>query len=156
MMGSLVTVWRWREAFQRDFAARMRWGVTSSFTEANHAPVAVVNGIKGRRVIKMVVNAGNEIDLEASGSCDPDGDSLTFMWWPYSEPSSNNNTPRRDVAELGTKAPHSSIAKATIPPNEVLRRPDRIAEPDSDKHLYLILEISDGDIVAYRCCFHRA
>ncbi|KAL3442724.1 hypothetical protein BJX65DRAFT_312493 [Aspergillus insuetus] len=150
MMGSHVTVWRWREAFQKDFAARMRWGVTASFTKANHAPVAVVNGIQGHRVIKMVVNAGDEISLDASASCDPDGDNLTFTWWQYREPSSNNNNPRRDVAELGINAPVSSIAKVTIPPNEVLRRPGQNAQPNSDKHLHLILEVSDGDLVAYR------
>ena len=37
------TVFRWREAFQNDFAARMDWCV-QPYTEANHHPVAVVNG----------------------------------------------------------------------------------------------------------------
>ncbi|KAJ0420209.1 hypothetical protein BJY00DRAFT_313145 [Aspergillus carlsbadensis] len=150
LMGSHVTVWRWREAFQRDFAARMRWGVTPRFDEANHAPVVVVNGIQGRGVIKMIVNAGDEVVLDAGASCDPDGDDLVFKWWQYREPSSNNNTPRRDVAELGIDSYDSPTVKISIPPLEVLRRPGRNAHPDSDKHLHLIFEVSDGQLVAYR------
>lgn len=33
-----ATIWRWREAFQHDFAARMDWCV-KSYEEANHPPV---------------------------------------------------------------------------------------------------------------------
>jgi hypothetical protein len=36
--GAGVTLWRWREAFQNDFAARMLW-TTRAPAEANHAPV---------------------------------------------------------------------------------------------------------------------
>src|SRR5262249_34558699 len=39
-----ATVWRWREAFQHDFAARMDWTV-ASFEGANHSPTLVVNGV---------------------------------------------------------------------------------------------------------------
>ncbi|KAL3461927.1 hypothetical protein BJX64DRAFT_299911 [Aspergillus heterothallicus] len=131
---------RWREAFQRDFAARMRWGVKPGFVEADHAPVAVVNGIGGRRIIKMTVAAGDEVVLDARASCDPDGKQLSFKWWQYREPSSNNNTPRRDVAELGIDEPGSATVRISIPSDE----------PDSDKHLHLILEVSDGQLVSYR------
>ena len=34
-----ATVWRWREAYQNDFAARMSWTV-DDFAHANHDPVA--------------------------------------------------------------------------------------------------------------------
>jgi hypothetical protein len=36
-----ATLWRWREDFQNDFAARMDW-CTKSFKEANHPPVPVL------------------------------------------------------------------------------------------------------------------
>ncbi|RYD92028.1 MAG: DUF1593 domain-containing protein, partial [Sphingobacteriales bacterium] len=41
-----ATIWRWREHFQHDFAARMDWCVASAYNKANHNPVAVVNGNK--------------------------------------------------------------------------------------------------------------
>lgn len=150
IMGSHVTIWRWREAFQRDFAARMQWTGTGEYDKANHAPVAVVNGIPGRHVIEMVVTAGQEVPLDASESCDPDGRPLSFKWWQYREPSSNNNTPRRDVVDLTISNPESPATTVSIPPEEVLRRPGRNAHPESDKHLHLILEVSDGELVAYR------
>jgi hypothetical protein len=39
-----ATIWRWREQYQNDFAARMNWCVTTDFTNANHNPIAVLNG----------------------------------------------------------------------------------------------------------------
>ena len=36
--GNKVTLWRWRDDFQNDFAARMNW-CTESYKEANHPPV---------------------------------------------------------------------------------------------------------------------
>ena len=38
-----IPVWRWRTAFQNDFAARMTWSV-ADYAHANHNPIAVVNG----------------------------------------------------------------------------------------------------------------
>jgi hypothetical protein len=43
-----ATVWRWRQAYQHDFAARMDWTVRPR-GEANHNPIVVVNGVKGLR-----------------------------------------------------------------------------------------------------------
>ncbi len=40
------TVWRWREHFQNDFAARMAWCIAN--TKGNHRPLAVLNGDKSR------------------------------------------------------------------------------------------------------------
>ncbi len=42
-----ATIWRWREAFQHDFAARMAW-TTVQPRDANHNPEVVVNGQSGR------------------------------------------------------------------------------------------------------------
>ena len=37
-----ATLWRWRDDFQNDFAARMDW-TTKPFSEANHPPVPVLS-----------------------------------------------------------------------------------------------------------------
>ena len=39
---SKATLWRWRDDFQNDFAARMEWA-TKSGPETNHPPVPILN-----------------------------------------------------------------------------------------------------------------
>ena len=78
-------IFRWREAFQHDFAARMDWTVTDSYAKANHNPVAAFQTDKSRNVVTLSVKSGNEIKLSASGSSDPDGDELSYHWWQYRE-----------------------------------------------------------------------
>ncbi|KAL2859203.1 hypothetical protein BJX68DRAFT_252240 [Aspergillus pseudodeflectus] len=52
-----ATIWRWREAYQNDFAARMRWTVEGA-AAANHAPVVVVNGDQGPEPLMIFAKAG--------------------------------------------------------------------------------------------------
>ena len=73
-----ATIWRWRNAFQSDFAARMQWTLTPEFARANHAPVVRVDGHEGLGVMDVDVEAGESVRFDASGSYDPDGDELTF------------------------------------------------------------------------------
>lgn len=80
-----ATIWRWRDAFQNDFAARMRWTLTPVFTEANHQPVAVVNESSGTTPLYLEAEVGTRIVLDASKSYDPDGDSLSFSWMHYKD-----------------------------------------------------------------------
>src|SRR4029453_15903546 len=47
------TVWRWREHFQHNFAARLDWCVADAFNKANHHPVAVLNGDKTQHPIQL-------------------------------------------------------------------------------------------------------
>ena len=77
-----VTLWRWRDDFQNDFAARMDW-CKKSFREANHPPVPVL-----AEPTEITVKSGEGFGLDASGSTDPDGDNLSFLWFSYPEAGS--------------------------------------------------------------------
>jgi hypothetical protein len=74
-----IAVARWREAFQRDFAARADWAVMS-YADANHAPAAALAGPAA-----LTVHSGATVTLDATPSTDPDGDALTYRWWVYEE-----------------------------------------------------------------------
>ncbi len=82
----LASVFRWREAYQNDFEARMDWCVQSP-ENANHPPEIRCNRKKGTAVIHMEGSPGEKIKLNAKGSKDPDGDDLNVRWWIYREPS---------------------------------------------------------------------
>ena len=83
-----TTVWRWREHFQNDFAARLDWCVAEDFKKANHNPSAVLNGDATRRVLELAVKSGDTVKLSAAGSTDADGDSLSISWFMYREAGS--------------------------------------------------------------------
>ncbi len=75
-----ATVFRWRRELQNDFAARMDWCVADTYTNANHNPIAVVNG-----KLQRTVSPGEIVTLDATGSYDPDGDELSYEWIYYKE-----------------------------------------------------------------------
>ncbi len=79
-----ATIWRWREAYQNDFAARMDWTI-KDFSHANHAPVLVVNGQPGTGPLELTAESGQVITLDAGGSKDPDRQALHYNWWVYEE-----------------------------------------------------------------------
>lgn len=83
----IATVWRWRQAYQNDFEARMDWCV-KSYGAANHHPVAKLNGSGGIGIVRINATAGDRVDLSASGSSDPDNDGLSYKWWQYQEADS--------------------------------------------------------------------
>jgi hypothetical protein len=75
-----ATIWRWRSAYQNDFAARMDWTI-KPFAEANHPPVAKLNHAN-----RLSAKSGARVNLSAEGSTDPDGNALSYEWIYYGEP----------------------------------------------------------------------
>jgi hypothetical protein len=76
---SRATIWRWRDAVQNDFAARIGWTYLP-YEKANHPPIVRLDHEE-----RMTVTAGQIFTLSARGSTDPDGDSLSFHWFHYPE-----------------------------------------------------------------------
>ena len=61
-----------------DFAARMQWAEEG---RGNRNPVVVVNGTCELKPLEISAKAGKKLSVDASGSYDPDGDTLSFEWW---------------------------------------------------------------------------
>lgn len=74
-----VTLWRWRDDFQHDFAARMDWSI-KSYEDANHPPVPVLSHPE-----EITVKSGQSFTLDAFETTDPDGDNFSFLWFNYPE-----------------------------------------------------------------------
>jgi len=121
-----ATVWRWRAAFQNDFAARIQWTLASSFQAANHNPQLTVNGLAGRAPVTIAARAGQPVKLSASGSTDPDGNALSFRWWHYNEASGIRGLPDLEIRMAETRE-----AEVVAP-----------SGPDS-REFHVILEVSD-------------
>jgi hypothetical protein len=103
-----ATIWRWRTAFQHDFAARMDWTIQPP-RDANHNPETIVvlpwlpasagRRNTGKAPVLVEATVGQPIVLDASASKDPDGDTLTFAWFYY--PEAGTGIPGRPVLEAG-------------------------------------------------------
>lgn len=80
--GHKATVWRWRAEVQNDFAARMDW-CTKDYANANHAPNVALAHLD-----RLTVKSGELFTLDATGTTDPDGDNLSYLWFCYPEAGS--------------------------------------------------------------------
>jgi hypothetical protein len=104
-----ATLWRWREAFQHDFAARMDWTI-KPYKEANHPPQAVSkngNAVKTR--------SGEKVTLSAEGSQDPDGNALSYEWIYYPEPGSYNSKEPLGIVDTQAATTSFPAPKVTQP-----------------------------------------
>jgi len=126
--GIYVPVWRWRQAFFNDFICRMDW-CEQSYENANHHPVAVLNGDMSDDILIMEVSPGDEISLDASASKDPDGDELDISWWYY--------------PEAGTFTGEPVITNASGKKTSI-----SIPDNSSGKEIHIILEVKDQSEVA--------
>lgn len=78
-------LFRWREPFQNDFAARMDWSLADSYEKANHNPVAAFDNDTSREYVNLRAKAGDKVKLSAAGTSDPDGDEIFYRWFHYPE-----------------------------------------------------------------------
>ncbi|WP_111671961.1 DUF1593 domain-containing protein [Algoriphagus litoralis] len=129
-----ATIWRFRDAFQYDFAARMDWNVADSYEKANHNPIVVLNGNEGKAWASAAVKEGEEVVLSAKGSKDPDGDQIQVKWWVYREAGSF-------TGNLELFNPYGEEVKFQMP---------KLGEGQS---LHVILEVRDSgspNLTSYR------
>ena len=118
-----ATIWRWRTAFQHDFAARMDWTI-APYAKANHPPVVQVNGVAGIAPLLLDVNVGDTITLDAAGTRDPDGEALRYRWFNYAEAGFDRDVAPADVAIQGAEGVRARVtANATCRPDWLRSRP---------------------------------
>ena len=124
---------RWSKGYDNDFAARMDWSISGKYEDANHHPIAVVNGDSSRKVLQVSAAPGSTVDLSAVGSSDPDEDALNYQWTFYQEPSSYKGKVKIEGI--------SAAATVMIPSNA------------GGKTLHVVLELNDNgnpNLYAYR------
>jgi hypothetical protein len=137
-----ATIWRWRNQFQNDFAARMDWTI-KSFAQANHHPVAVVNGEGGKDVLYIKAKPGDRVVLDASQSSDPDKNKLSYHWFHYREAGYSGEVGKPGLADVTVTAANTS--KTTIQVNKACRE-GWLADPRATRSsgvAHIILEVTD-------------
>ncbi len=118
--------WRWTIAAQNDFAARLDWCI-KEFAQANHAPLARFNGttVEDGPMVKINAMPGETVSLDATGSIDPDNNTLSYQWWVYKEPGTYGKA-------VEIKDPANPKASMTIPSDA------------QNKTIHVILEVTDN------------
>ncbi|KAI9155739.1 hypothetical protein HJFPF1_08328 [Paramyrothecium foliicola] len=142
-----ATVWRWRDAFQDDFAARIQWSMTADFAKANHQPVVAINGDFNLEPLYIEATAGSTVTLDASESYDPDKDSLSFTWSQYEEPSIGVWSAHKFAAKVNIKKVKEDAKKVevTIPSADLACVEFKSRKPvQRGQVAHVILEVKDN------------
>jgi hypothetical protein len=124
-----ATIWRWRAAYQNDFAARMDWTIKPR-AEANHPPVPKLG-----HADRLTAKPGERVDLSAEGSSDPDGDALSYEWFYYPEPGTFATSYSRAPTPVKVESFDQPRAWFTVPTNRVM--------PRGTGTMHIILAVTD-------------
>lgn len=128
------TLARWAADLQNDFRARLDWCVKPR-EQANHRPIAVLNGRPGSGILRLDTRPGEAIELSAEGSRDPDGDALAYEWLVYGEAGTY-------PGEIALSATRGLTTRFTAP---------EVAEPET---IHVILRLQDAGQPAL-CSYRR-
>jgi len=111
---------RWFNGSQNDYAARCDWANSSSYEDANHEPVVLLDHENDKNV-----KPGELVELSATSSWDPDGDELSFKWWQYTDADTYEG-------EITLSSSNEKSTSFTFPEDAV------------DKTIHIILEVQDN------------
>lgn len=124
---------RWVPDVKNSFMNCLDWSLKEP-EEVNHEPIAVIGKDHGNRIIRMKVEPGKTLQLDASGSSDPDGDQLDIKWFVYE----NAGTYAGIVLQESGASP---VLNFEVPKDL------------EDKEIHLVLEVRDNgtpSLVSYR------
>ena len=124
-----ATLWRWREAYQNDFAARMDWTI-KPYREANHPPVPGLG-----HPPRLDARPGDRVELSAEGTTDPDGDALSYHWFYYNEAGTFPLSDARSGQPLDIRGFDQPRASFTVPTGRVM--------PPGTGEMHIILAVTD-------------
>lgn len=127
-----ATVWRWRAAYQSDFAARMDWTI-KSYSEANHPPVPGLG-----HAAALTAKPGDRVDLSAEGTGDPDGDAVSYEWFYYNEAGTFPLSSARTGQPLEIRNFDQQKAWFNVPMNRVM--------PPGAGTMHIILAVTDHGV----------
>ena len=105
-----ATIWRWRQAYQNDFAARMDWTI-KPFAGANHPPAPTL-----AHAAELEARPGQSVALKADAT-DPDGDALAYEWFYYPEPGTFSTQSGASGVFVNIENAHSKDASFVVPKN---------------------------------------
>jgi len=120
-----ATIWRWRSAYQNDFAARMDWTI-KPYAEANHPPVRKLGHPN-----RLTATSGERVNLSAEGSTDPDKNALSYEWFHYGEAGTLILSNSRTGAPVTIEDANKVTAWFTAP---------KVAKPET---MHVILAVTD-------------
>ena len=106
-----ATIWRWRSAFQNDFAARMDWTI-KPYAEANHPPVARLAHSE-----QLTAKAGERVNLSAEGPPIRTATDSLYIWFYYPEAGTLSVATGRTGEPLTIENANARDASFIVPKN---------------------------------------